>query len=91
MDLSGKWTVRLQDGTEAQALLPGTLDENGIGVPDRPEKLWQSAAPAFSEENGAQGIGTRFTRKVTYTGPACFTRKILWEGTSEGRRCIIRV
>ena len=91
MDLSGKWTVRLQDGTEAQALLPGTLDENGIGVPDRPEKLWQSAAPAFSGENGAQGIGTRFTRKVTYTGPACFTRKILWEGTPEGRRCIIRV
>ena len=91
MDLSGKWKVRLQDGTEAEAELPGTLDENSIGVPDRPEKLWQSAAPLPSGENGEQGIGTRFTRKHTYTGPACFTRRILWEETPKGRRCVIRV
>ena len=91
MDLSGKWKVQLRDGTEAEADLPGTLDENRIGTPDRPEKLWQSAAPAPSGENGERGIGTRFTRKYTYTGPACFTRRIFWEGTPAGRRCILRV
>lgn len=34
-DLSGLWQVRLRDGSLYNAALPGTLDENGIGGPDR--------------------------------------------------------
>ena len=37
-DLAGVWEVRLKDGRKFSAHLPGTLDENRIGDPDRPEK-----------------------------------------------------
>ena len=36
MDLGGMWTVTLQDGSQHAASVPGTLDGNGIGAPDRP-------------------------------------------------------
>ena len=79
MNLSGLWQVRLQDGTAAEAWLPGTLDENGIGGPDRPEKQWHSEITTGRAEDdffGENPISTRFTRKHTFTGPAEFFREI---------------
>ena len=35
--LAGEWSVRLKDGTRCTAVLPGTLDENGIGGADAAE------------------------------------------------------
>ena len=92
IDLSGEWRVRLQDGTEAKACLPGTLDENGIGGPDRPEKQWHSEITTGRAEDdffGENPISTRFTRKHTYTGPAEFTREITLDALPEGCRWII--
>ena len=37
MSIAGLWQVCLSDGTKASAMLPGTLDENGIGAPDHPQ------------------------------------------------------
>ena len=77
LNLSGAWNVRLKDGRAFSAYLPGTLDENRIGDPDRPEKQWQGNTGA---------ITTRFTRKHTYTGPAEFQRILtLEEEPAEGR------
>ncbi len=79
MDLSGKWEVHLPDGTAAPCMLPGTLDENGIGGPDLPENQWQGDIPTNKTEDdffGARGISTRFTRRHTFTGAAEFLREV---------------
>ena len=92
MDLSGEWLARLQDGTEARVNLPGTLDENGIGGPDKPEKQWHDEITTGRAEDdffGANPISTRFTRKHTYTGPAAFLREITLSECPEGFRWIL--
>ena len=40
ISLEGLWQVRLDDGTEGTMLLPGTLDENGLGHRDLGAKAW---------------------------------------------------
>ena len=79
-DLSGVWEVRLKDGRKFSALLPGTLDENRIGDPDRPEKQWHGNTGA---------ITTRFTRKYTYTGQAEFQRTVIPDRNPAGGRMIL--
>ena len=88
MKLAGVWRVSLPDGTEQTARVPGTLDENGIGGPDRPEKQWHDEAKQGVAEDdffGNHPIHTRFTRKFTWTGPACWTREIVLPREPEGR------
>ena len=80
MDLSGVWDVRLNDGRTASARLPGTLDGNRIGGPDKPEKQWHGNTGA---------ITTRFTRKYTYTGPAVFHRTVTLAEEPAGGRMIL--
>ena len=80
MDLSGEWQVRLQDGREYPARLPGTLDTNGIGDPDRPEKQWGG---------GTGPLHTRLTRRYTCTGAAVFFRTILLNEEPAGKRMIL--
>ena len=75
-DLSGKWLIRLPDGRSFSAYLPGTLDENGIGDPDRPAKQWGG---------GTGEVTTRLTRKTTYNGPASFFRTVTLESAPAGR------
>ena len=87
MNLEGIWHVRLEDGLEAEARVPGSLDENKIGYPDRPEKLWQESTQGLAEDDafGDRPIHTRFTRKYTYTGPASWSREIVLAEEPENR------
>ena len=92
IDLSGEWQAELRDGTQAKVQLPGTLDENGMGGPDRPEKQWHDEITTGRAEDdffGTNPISTRFTRKHTYTGPAVFSREIALSEAPEGFRWII--
>ena len=54
-DLSGIWRVRLPDGTAGEAALPGTLDTNGIGGPDRPAKQWHDEIKTGRAEDDTFG------------------------------------
>ena len=93
-DLSGSWQVRLPDGTTGNAVLPGTLDTNGIGGPDRPEKQWHDEIKTGRAEDdtfGENPISTRFTRRHTFTGPAEFTRTVTLEDLPAGCRWIVTV
>ncbi len=80
MDLAGKWTVRLPDGREYPAELPGTLDENRIGGPDCPEKQWGG---------GTGAIRTRLTRRYTFTGEAVFARTVTLKEDPSGKRMVL--
>ena len=88
-DLSGTWKVHLQEnGTAFTAILPGTLDENGIGSADAGENLWQAGTLQNTGEGGQQEfvrtqpsvqdktmrIPSRLTRRFTYEGPAVYER-----------------
>ncbi len=77
LDLSGIWSCRIQ-GTEESfaARIPGTLEESGIGFPDRPEHLWNEEAGNAGTARTDGKITTRFTRTFTYEGPATFTRSL---------------
>ena len=93
-DLSGSWQVRLPDGTAGEAVLPGTLDTNGIGGPDRPQKQWHDEIKTGRAEDdtfGENPISTRFTRRFTFTGPAEFTRTVTLEELPAGCRWIVTV
>lgn len=54
--LAGAWEVCLKDGTRHPVRLPGTLDENGVGEPDKPEldtrltRLHRYEGPAVYEK-----------------------------------------
>ena len=91
-DLSGIWRVRLPDGTAGEAALPGTLDTNGIGGPDRPAKQWHDEIKTGRAEDdtfGENPISTRFTRRYTFTGPAEFTRTVTVTDAPDDCRWII--
>ena len=77
-NLSGCWRCAIP-GREADVTLPGTLDENGLGERDLCGKKWHpdvdTSRSIFQAEHG---IATRLTRRVTYEGPAVFTRTTDW-------------
>ncbi len=78
IDLAGVWECRIP-GQTAPAVLPGTLDENGIGAPDDPKTQWRLAdARALGLYRDGDPIVTRLTRRCTYTGPAAFARRLDW-------------
>jgi len=77
ISLDGIWKAVLADGTEAEAALPGTLDESGLGHKDSGTKQWhpdQSLGSQGQDISADAPIATRFTRKHTYEGAVKFTR-----------------
>ena len=79
-DLSGEWAIEISDGrVKTDGFLPGTLDENKVGDPDKVAKAWH---PDMAEKAGELGklfgkddrIATRLTRNYIYEGFATFTR-----------------
>lgn len=64
-DLSGMWKCDIEDGTDYEIKLPGTLDESAIGHSD-------------TEDNDTDKgtILTRLTRKHTFEGTASFSKRI---------------
>ncbi len=72
-DLSGAWLCRIP-GMEKEARLPGTLDENGIGFPEKGAAKWHPDEHVNEHLAGSGVIATRLTRRVT------------WEGAAEWRR-----
>ena len=77
-DLSGRWHCAIP-GREANVTLPGTLDENGLGERDQGGKKWHPDVDTSRAIYQAEhGIATRLTRRVTYEGPAVFTRTTDW-------------
>ena len=92
INLAGMWQVNL-DGASPEtyeARVPGTLDGNGIGGPDRPEKQWGDGKTVM-DEKGIPRITTRFTRKHTFTGPAVWTRKLVLQEKPGKERMILTV
>lgn len=77
--LKGQWQVRLSDGSIYQMLLPGTLDTNDIGYPDKGANQWHpeiNLGNATETIDETAPIATRFTRKHTYEGAAVLSRQI---------------
>ncbi|MCM1174414.1 MAG: hypothetical protein NC341_05110 [Blautia sp.] len=97
-DLSGLWQADIGDGKRYPVRLPGTLDESGIGYPDRrngqvhpDEALGNHEADGNDapDRNAAEApIATRFTRKHTYEGAARFSRSLCFEEPS-GKRIFL--
>lgn len=86
--LEGAWQASLSDGSSYQILLPGTLDENGIGYKDIGANQWHPDAQlgnAGENFDGNAVIATRFTRKHTYEGPARLCRRISYCQPEEKR------
>lgn len=76
-------------GNHYQAALPGTLDENGIGMKDTAGAAWHPDAMSNQTLQAAENcIATRLTRKHTYTGPAAFSRIMEWQ-VPAGKRVFI--
>ena len=91
ISLEGLWQVRLDDGTEGTMLLPGTLDENGLGHRDLGAKAWhpdQELGNAGKEFKEDAPIATRFTRKHTFEGEARLTRQFKLS-LPEGKRVFL--
>ncbi|MCR5428156.1 MAG: hypothetical protein K6F16_04090 [Lachnospiraceae bacterium] len=95
-DLSGQWKIELPDGRgRGDGFLPGSLDENGVGDPDRVAKAWH---PDIEDRSGEDAeftdvdarITTRLTRNYTYEGPAEFSR-VFDRDIIPGRRYMIFV
>ena len=61
-DLSGKWEIKLPDGRiKSDGFLPGSLDENGVGDPDRVAKAWH---PDIEDRSGEDKKPRRQTGPV---------------------------
>ena len=73
-DLGGLWRCAIP-GQEKDVTLPGTLDENGVGHPETRAAKWHPDEHVNESLAESGVIATRFTRKVTYEGPAVFTRR----------------
>lgn len=89
--LEGAWQASLSDGSSYQMLLPGTLDENGIGYKDIGANQWHPDAQlgnAGEDFDGTAVIATRFTRKHTYEGPARLCRRVSY-CQPEGKRVFL--
>lgn len=74
--LHGVWNAVLEGGERAAVTLPGTLDESGVGRPDRPAGAVHPDAALGQTESRDGPITTRLTRKHTYEGAVTFSRTI---------------
>ncbi len=90
--LAGKWQADIGDGQIYSVMLPGTLDENGIGGRDIGNaQLHPDSSLGGKEELQRENvILTRFTRKHTYEGAAEFARTIAFDAP-QGRRVFLEV
>lgn len=87
--LKGSWQVILEDGSSHSMMLPGTLDENGIGYRDVGANQWHPDENAGNAAFRAEDvIATRFTRKYTYEGAARMSRRISCT-VPEGKRVFL--
>lgn len=88
IDLSGIWHCRIP-GQRADAILPGTLDENRIGFPDKIAGQWHPDNTVNEKLLQNEGIiVTRLTRNYQYEGPAEFTKKVM-TSIPEGKRVFL--
>lgn len=90
--LSGSWRASIGEN-EYEMILPGSLDENGIGNKDLGKNQWHPDAvlgngESTFDENAP--ISTRFTRKVTYEGTVKIERTIR-QATPSGKRLFLHV
>jgi hypothetical protein len=93
IDLSGEWKVQLSDGQNRSILIPGTLDESGIGYKDIGKNAWHPASELGNAKNEIDEnapISTRFTRKHTYEGQAIFETDVSYM-LPEGKRAFLEV
>lgn len=88
--LAGKWQADIGDGQLYSAMLPGTLDENGIGGRDIGNaQLHPDSSLGGQEELQREDvILTRFTRKHTYEGAVEFSRTVVFDAP-QGRRVFL--
>ncbi len=90
-DLGGTWTVRTINGKIYKAMLPGTLDENGIGHKDNVLHQWKPMEVDKTKEKDnillkhSKVITTRFTRKYSYEGEAVFTKEFAYQAEQNGK------
>ena len=89
-DLSGIWHCDI-DGQSADITIPGTLDESGIGFPDKGSNQWH---PDINGKDGmfeeGAPIATRLTRRYTHEGPAVISRLLDWQ-PPESKRVFVEV
>ncbi len=78
ISLQGVWEADIGDGRRYPMVLPGTLDENGIGHRDARPNQWHpdTDLEKLDEIFHSDVIATRFTRKHTYEGPARLTKRL---------------
>ena len=82
IELNGEWICEIP-GQRAPIWLPGTLDENGIGVPDDPEKQWKAEeVRRIGFWKKGDPIVTRLTRRHTFEGEARISRTVRWDAAS---------
>lgn len=89
--LEGPWSAKLKDGTSSDMILPGSLDENKIGYRDTGANQWHPDASIGNADDDFRfdaPISTRFTRKYTYEGEVCLTRRIYFE-PPKGKRVFL--
>lgn len=84
-DLSGAWRCEIP-GQQADIRLPGTLDENGVGFPDDPQRQWKAEeVRRIGFWGPGDPIVTRLTRKHTFEGAARICRRVEWQAPA-GKR-----
>lgn len=86
--LHGIWDAVLTGGERCSVTLPGTLDENQVGQPDRPTGAIHPDEALGQAEPQSGPITTRLTRKYTYEGPVTFSRAIHFQ-PSHGQRVFL--
>lgn len=86
--LHGIWNAVLTGGERCSVTLPGTLDENQVGQPDRPTGAIHPDEALGQAEPQSGPITTRLTRKYTYEGPVTFSRAIRFQ-PSYGERVFL--
>ena len=89
-DLAGIWRCDIP-GQSADMAIPGSLDENRIGFPDRGSNQWH---PDINGKDGmfeeGAPIATRLTRRYAHEGPAVISRPLRWQ-PPEGKRVFLEV
>ncbi|MCI1935554.1 MAG: hypothetical protein LKJ28_03290, partial [Bifidobacteriaceae bacterium] len=92
-NLEGKWSVTIGDNIVRPVTLPGTLDENGIGVID----VAQAPSEKVKMQENEQSVVdlrpwvTRLTRKHTFEGKAEFSKKLDFAVPSDGKRTFLEI
>ena len=90
LDLSGTWICEIP-GQCAQMNLPGTLEENGLGYIDDPQKQWKREnVENIGFWHPGDPIVTRLTRNHPFEGMASISRRIEWH-VPDGKRIFVDV